>query len=163
MLVYAVLAVTFAFNTFATHPTPVKGESISAPTATGNALVDEINRVRYENGVSPLSIDNSLTKVADERTKDMVTNNYYAHQSPNGTYFNDLMKRDSISYQFACENLDLAFSGAESTYVADWMASSKGHRECLLNSKVTKVGVASAPMSVTGATSASIATAIFSN
>jgi len=163
VLIYAVLAVVFAFNTFATHPTTVKGEAITAPVSTGDVLVDEINRVRYENGVAPLSIDGSLDKIADERTKDMVANNYYAHQSPDGTYFNDLMKRDRISYNFACENLDMAFSGAESTYVADWMASNKGHRECLLSSQVTKVGVATGSMSVTGANNATIATAIFSN
>lgn len=163
VVVYAVVALVFSINTFAGHPTQVKGQALDAPVATGNALVDEINRVRYENGVAPLSIDGSLTKIATSRSDDMVANNYYAHQSPNGTYFSDLMKQDGISYEFACENLDLAFSGAESTYVADWMASTKGHRECLLNSKVTKVGVAVGSMPVTGAASATIATAIFSN
>ena len=163
VIVYAVIAVIFSLNTFAAHPTQVKGEAIDAPVATGNALVDEINRVRYENGVSPLAIDEALSKIASSRTTDMTTNNYYAHQSPNGTYFSDLMKQDGISYDFACENLDLAFSGAESTYVADWMASTKGHRECLLNAKVTKVGVATGAMSVTGASTSTIATAIFSN
>lgn len=162
-VVYAVIALVFSINTFAGHPTQVKGEALTAPVSTGNALVDEINRVRFENGVNPLSIDNSLNTIALERTKDMVNNNYYAHQSPNGTYFSDLMKRDGISYNFACENLDLAFSGAESTYVKDWLESTKGHRECLLSDKVTKVGVAADSMAVTGASSATIATAIFSN
>lgn len=162
-VIYAVLALVFSINTFATHPTQVKGEALSAPVTTGNALVDEINRVRFENGVNPLSIDNSLNTIALERTKDMVTNNYYAHQSPDGTDFSHLLKRERISYDYACENLDLAFSGAESTYVADWMASNKGHRECLLNNQVTKVGVAVDSMAVTGASSATIATAIFSN
>lgn len=163
VVVYAVIALVFSLNTFAAHPTQVKGEALTAPTNTGNALVDEINRVRYENGVAPLEIDGSLTTIAKTRTDDMVTNNYYAHQSPNGTYFSDLMKQNRIEYDFACENLDLAFSGAEGTYVADWMASTKGHRECLLNAKVTKVGVATGSMSVTGASNSTIATAIFSN
>ena len=163
VVVYAVVALVFSLNTFAAHPTQVKGEALTAPVATGNALVDEINRVRYENGVAPVNIDNALVGIAKERTSDMVTNNYYAHQSPNGLYFNDLMKQNRISYGFACENLDLAFSGAESTYVADWMASTKGHRECLLNAQVTKIGVATGSMPVTGAASSTIATAIFSN
>ena len=163
VVVYAVLAIAFSLNTFAAHPTQVKGEAGSAPVLTGNALVDEINHVRFENGIAPVLLDDSLSTIADTRTADMVAHNYYAHQSPNGTYFSDLMKRDGITYEFACENLDLAFSGAESTYVADWMASTKGHRECLLNKQVTKIGVASGAMPVAGAASATIATAIFSN
>lgn len=163
VVIYAVVALVFSLNTFATHPTQVKGAALDNPVATGNALVDEINRVRFENGVSAISIDESLNQIASSRTNDMVSNSYYAHQSPNGTYFSDLMKQNGISYEFACENLDLAFSGAESTYVADWMASSKGHRECLLSEKVTKVGVSTGSMSVTGAANSTIATAIFSN
>jgi uncharacterized protein YkwD len=93
----------------------------------------------------------------------MVANDYYAHKSPSGKYFDDLMDRDKLKYDFACENLDLAFQGNIETYISDWMTSTKGHRECLLSGKVSKIGVATQAMPVTGASDSMIATAIFSD
>ncbi len=141
----------------------VKGESVTALVSTGNEFVDEINTIRYKNGVNPLAISVDLEKIAIERSADMVANEYYAHRSPSGKYFDDLMDRDKLNYSFACENLDLAFVGNIETYISDWMASTKGHRECLLSNKVSKIGVATQTMPVTGASDSVIATAIFSD
>lgn len=162
LIVCTVSVLIFLAESLATTAT-VKGESLTAPVPSGNIFVDEINTVRYQNSVNPLAISDELEQIANERTADMVKYNYYAHKSPSGKYFDDLMDRDKLKYDFACENLDLAFVGDVKTYIADWMASTKGHRECLLNNKVSKIGVATQTMPVTGASDSVIATAIFSD
>lgn len=163
IVVYAVFALAFVGNLNFSKPEPVKAGPLPQPVSTGNVLVDEINKIRFANSLPSVTLDQSLSNIASDRTEDMTKNNYYAHKGSDGAYFNDLMNKAGIKYDFACENLDLSFSGDNaSQYIEDWMNSTKGHRECLLNDKVKKVGVSVANMPVNGAADASIAAAIFS-
>ena len=98
-----------------------------------------INAKRTANGLSPLNIDNELQNVARVKAKDMVDNNYFAHNSPTyGTPFN-MMKNFGISYKTAGENI--AGNSSNQGAVEAWM-NSEGHRANILNSSYNYTGVA---------------------
>lgn len=105
-------------------------------------VFDKVNAQRVKNDLKPLVKNSVLTEVALERARDMNTNNYYAHEDNKGLYFYDHIEQKNYQVGFACENLDMSFSDSTSSYVADWMNSSNGHRECLLDSKITDAGYA---------------------
>ena len=114
-------------------------------TTTSTLTADEletfnlINQQRINNGLSALKIDSELQRVARIKAQDMVTNNYFAHESPTyGTPFN-MMKSFGISYTSAGENI--AGNSSNSAAVTAWMNSS-GHRANILNNNYTYTGLA---------------------
>ena len=103
-----------------------------------------INKQRTNNGLTALKIDNEVQKVAKIKAEDMVTNNYFSHQSPTyGSPF-DMLKSFKISYRSAGENI--AANSSNSGAVNAWMNSS-GHRANILSSNYnyTGIGVVSSP------------------
>ena len=86
----------------------------------------------------PLKIDTELQRVAKIKAEDMVTNNYFSHQSPiYGSPF-DMIKSFKISYKSAGENI--AANSSNNGAVTAWMNSS-GHRANILNSKFNYTGI----------------------
>ncbi len=134
-------------------PTPVTNKAqvlgmFAEPSVTTTSIpsvddvFDKVNAQRVKNGFDPLIKNSVLTEVALARARDMNANSYYAHEDSQGLFFYDLLKQKNYTTGFACENLDMSFSASTSSYVADWMNSRNGHRECLLDSKVTDAGYA---------------------
>lgn len=115
-------------------------QPIGAPDI--NAIYEEVNAQRAAKGLHPLERNQDLARVAQERAVDMQTKRYYAHQSPTGDYFYNLL--DPVAYNgvYACENLDLQATLDTQTYINDWLQSKKGHRECMLNEAVLQAGYA---------------------
>jgi uncharacterized YkwD family protein len=94
---------------------------------------------RAKNGLAALSIDASITKTATLKSQDMAKNNYFSHTSPTyGSPF-DLMKQYGVSYRFAGENIAMG-QASPAQVMNDWM-NSQGHRENILKSSYTKIGV----------------------
>jgi uncharacterized protein YkwD len=56
--------------------------------------------------------------------------------------FFDLLEQQNYQTGFACENLDLSFINDPNQYVNDWKNSAKGHKECMLDSRLTDAGYA---------------------
>jgi uncharacterized protein YkwD len=108
-------------------------------------IFSEVNQVRLQYGLKPLLANGALATIAEQRAKDMSERRYYAHKNPDGKYFDDLLVAAHIYNQYACENLDLEFTISSETYVADWLNSKHGHRECLLSPAATEAGYAVAP------------------
>lgn len=125
-----------------------------------NELLRLVNAERKKHGLRELKEDTRLTKVAQERLDDMVKNQYYAHISPNGMFFYDLMKNHMLHADYACENLNLEFTTDESVYIQSWHTSTKGHRECMLQSDATAAGYAVGEYGETPETKIYIAVAI---
>ncbi|GAB4074427.1 hypothetical protein GCM10028778_19300 [Barrientosiimonas marina] len=97
------------------------------------------NEERTSRGLEPLKIDTSLSNVAHKKSSDMASNNYFSHDSPNyGSPF-DMIKQFGISYQTAGENI--ARGQKTPKEVVDGWMDSKGHRENILNSDFTHIGV----------------------
>ena len=119
---------------------------VSFPTQPGlpdpNTIFDTVNQARIANGLAPLKKDAGLAKIAQERAADMHSGSYYAHQSPSGLFYYDLMYQQHIGSSYSCENLDLQFVTMTTNFVNDWMNSSQGHRECMLNRATDHAGYA---------------------
>jgi len=114
----------------------VKDNSVSAFEAK---VVELTNAERAKNGLSPLSIDNQLMKVAHAKSQDMATNKYFSHTSPTyGSPF-DQIKAAGITYRAAGENIAQGQRTPEEVVQA-WMNSS-GHRANILNANFTHIGV----------------------
>ena len=107
-------------------------------------VFDLINNQRKQNGLNSLTINSEVQNVARIKAKDMVDNNYFAHNSPTyGSPF-DMLKSFKISYNTAGENI--AGNSSNSGAVNAWMNSS-GHRANILNGSFnqTGIGVVSSP------------------
>ena len=97
-----------------------------------------INKQRTNNGLAALKIDSEAQRVARIKAEDMVTNNYFSHQSPTyGSPF-DMLKSFKVSYKTAGENI--AANSSNSGAVTSWMNSS-GHKANILNSGFNYTGI----------------------
>ncbi|MBN7772863.1 CAP domain-containing protein [Clostridium aminobutyricum] len=98
-----------------------------------------VNQERAAAGLAPLTLSTELSKAAEAKAQDMLTNNYFSHTSPTyGSPF-DMMKQFGISYTTAGENIAMGQQTPQSVMDA-WMNSS-GHKANILNSKYGKIGV----------------------
>ncbi len=102
-------------------------------------VVELTNQERAKNGLQPLQVDNELSRVAREKSRDMAMNGYFDHNSPTyGSPF-DMMKSYGISYRAAGENIAQGQKTPQEVVDA-WMNSS-GHRANILNGEFTHIGV----------------------
>lgn len=119
----------------------------SCPTAAMNgyaaAMFDAINNARAENGMGALAASGCVTYVAQLRSQDMAANSYFAHTSPTGETAFTLLRSHGVAYAWAGENLarnNYPESEAVGVAIRDLMNSS-GHRDNMLNSHYTHMGV----------------------
>ena len=102
-------------------------------------VVNLVNKERSAEGLSSLSTDAQLAKLAQLKAEDMAKLGYFSHTSPTyGSAF-DMMKTYGVSYKTAGENIAKGQKTAESV-MEGWMNSS-GHRANILKSDYTKIGV----------------------
>ena len=96
-----------------------------------------IERAKY--GLSALTEDWELSRVARYKSQDMKDKRYFSHTSPTyGSPF-DMMKSFGLSYRTAGENIAMGQRTPQQVVNA-WMNSS-GHRANILNSSYKKIGV----------------------
>ena len=132
---------TTEVTTQAKPTTEATTESTTADTnnSIAKSLLALVNQARAENGLSALSLNDSLSAVAQKKAEDMKNNNYFSHTSPTyGSPF-DMIKNAGISYKSAGENIAMGQKTAEAVFNA-WMNSS-GHRANILSSKFTQMGI----------------------
>ena len=68
-------------------------------------VVDLVNEIRVKNGLSRLSVNWELSRVARYKSQDMADRSYFSHTSPTyGSPF-QMIKAFEISYQTAGENI----------------------------------------------------------
>ncbi len=97
------------------------------------------NAARQEAGLSVLTEDSQLTRLAQQKAEDMAANHYFSHTSPTyGTAF-DMMQAAGISYHSAGENIAKGQKTAEAV-MKGWM-NSAGHRANILKDDYTRLGV----------------------
>lgn len=113
--------------------------NITGVSAYEQKVVELVNEVRVQNGLSPLTLDPQLSEVARKKSQDMKDKNYFSHTSPTyGSPF-DMMKQFGISYKTAGENIAMGQQTPE-TVMNAWM-NSEGHRANILNGSFTQIGV----------------------
>ena len=133
-------------NTHIKNPNLIyPGDVLTIPSVDSEALAYEkevvrlVNIERRANGLSDLTYDWQLSRVARYKSEDMKNNNYFSHTSPTyGSPF-QMMKSFGISYRSAGENIAKG-QKTPAEVVNAWMNSS-GHRANILNSSFTHIGV----------------------
>lgn len=129
-----------------TAPTaPTAPAKPSASTASANQssyeqqVVNLVNKERAAAGLPALTVNATLSKVAEAKAADMRDNHYFDHQSPTyGSPF-DMMRQFGVSYTSAGENIAKGQRTPEEV-MNGWM-NSPGHRANILNSNYTQIGV----------------------
>lgn len=125
---------------------PDTGTDTNKPVETTNQGISEkeqqmvnlVNEARRENGLKPLIVDTKLTELARLKSKDMIDNNYFSHNSPTyGSPF-DMLKNFGVSYLSAGENI----AGNQTVERAhESLMNSPGHRRNILSSDYTHIGI----------------------
>lgn len=108
------------------------------------ALFNAINNERVQQGMPALAADGCVVYVAQIRSNDMASHNYFAHVSPTGDTAFSLMDTYGVPYGWAGENLARNNYPDDQTVavaIRDLMASA-GHRENILGPHYTGLGVA---------------------
>lgn len=113
---------------------------IAAISQKEQEMIYYINQARANAGLSSLSYCSQLTSAARAKSRDMIDNNYFAHNSPRYGGLGDLLGTFGISYRNAGENLAMNSNGSVSAAHRSLMNSS-GHRANILGSNFTRVGV----------------------
>lgn len=102
-------------------------------------IFDITNVIRYSFDRKTLSWEDKVSEVAFLHSKDMAENNYFSHYSPNGNGLKERLEAKDISYFSAGENIAAQYIDAPAA-VEGWL-NSEGHREALLHSDYTHLGV----------------------
>ena len=104
-----------------------------------NEVIRLTNQERAKHGLPALKADWELSRVARYKSADMRDKNYFSHTSPTyGSPF-DMIKAFGIPYRSAGENIAAGQSSPQQV-VQSWM-NSEGHRQNILNSSYTHIGV----------------------
>ena len=101
-------------------------------------VLEIVNNERVKAGKKPLAARADLTELANIRVKEIVEK--FSHERPDGTSVFDLAKARGISYGSMAENIAKGQDTPESVMSA-WM-NSQGHRNNILSSSYTYVGIA---------------------
>jgi uncharacterized protein YkwD len=124
--------------------TPPPAPSSPATTAPGQGgvtaqVVTLTNAERAKAGCGPLTVNSTLTAVAQAHSQDMATNNYFDHNSQDGSSPFDRMTAAGYRFSTAAENI-AAGQRTPQDVMTGWM-NSPGHRANILNCALHEIGV----------------------
>jgi uncharacterized protein YkwD len=101
-------------------------------------LLSGTNSQRASNGKAALTLNTQLNSAAQAKANDMVTRDYWSHNTPDGNPPWVFIDAQGYNYQKAGENLAYGFNTSSDTIVG-WM-NSPSHKANLLDSTFTEVG-----------------------
>lgn len=126
---------------------PGSSESISLPFVVENPnprpdlesqMLDLVNEERAKANLPTLTLDEELTLVARQHSKDMFARSYFSHISPEGATPFDRIRAANITFLTAGENLALAQT---IPLAHDGLMNSPGHRANILRTTFGRVGI----------------------
>lgn len=124
------------------------GSDDSTPI-TSAGIIDATNRERIARDLPPLQVNTKLTESAMRKTNDMITRQYFEHDSPSGKGVADLGREVGYDYVVMGENLALGNFATSDDVVKAWM-DSPGHRANMLSSNYQEIGVYAAKATYQG-------------
>lgn len=104
------------------------------------ALIELTNQARESLGLSVLKENPKLSEAAYLKAKDILEKDYFSHSSPAGVTPWYWFSKSGYNYQLAGENLAIGFLDSEEVYDA-WL-DSPSHKENILNSSFSEIGIA---------------------
>lgn len=119
---------------------------------TSSVTIDEVvratNAQRLQAGLKQLAYNEKLADAARRKAANMLSEDYWAHNSPSGKSPWIWFKDAGYNYVFAGENLAKDF-GSTDRLISAWMASTT-HKENIINPKYSEIGVAVVPGNLQG-------------
>lgn len=101
-------------------------------------MVSLVNQERVKAGLTKLTVDIEVSRVARIKSRDMIEQDYFSHQSPTyGSPF-EMLKKFNIQYRAAAENI-ACNQGVTDAHQA--LMESPGHRKNILNTQYTHIGI----------------------
>lgn len=129
-------------NAYPLIPNPIdlsdlKPEALSSDMKTlENEMLRLVNADRAAHGLGSVSLNSSLSQLAQSRSNDMATRDYFGHWNPEGMTANDLRKNYAIA-QFVSENIARDVNTPLAQY---GLMRSASHRSNILNAEWQRVG-----------------------
>lgn len=111
----------------------------AAPSFPIREICRITNVERKKRSLAPLQWDSRLARVAQAHARDMHVRNYFSHTTPEGRTVKDRLDRGRVPYMWSGENIAWGYETPEK-FMAAWMKS-RGHRENILLSKYTRIGI----------------------
>ena len=130
-----------------TTPAPKPTATASSPAATGGAsasgavaeVVELVNAERAKVGCSPVKVNTTLTKAAQDHSEDMAASGSMSHTGSDGSSPGDRITRAGYGWSTYGENVAYGYSTPEQV-MTGWM-NSPGHKENILNCAFKEIGV----------------------
>jgi hypothetical protein len=113
--------------------------SLFSSAITPPNIISLTNASRKGIDLPPLAENALLDASAQRKAEDMLSNQYFAHTSPDGATPWSWIKATGYTYRYAGENLAVYFTEAEDVQ-AGWMASPT-HRANIVDTRYTEIGV----------------------
>jgi uncharacterized protein YkwD len=148
LTVYSALLIFSQLMFGATMMTGPTITSADAKTVSTNIIV-KTNEQRTKASLSPLTENAALSTAAAAKLSDMFAKGYWDHTGPSGETAWQFVDAAGYKYQLAGENLAKGFDNSGEV-VGAWM-DSPTHRENILNSQFTDIGVAVGSGKIKGA------------
>lgn len=129
----------------ATKPVATQQAEPSNTTASSSVssyeqkVVELVNVERQKAGLSSLTLDTAISNIARMKSKDMATNNYFAHQSPTYGSAGDMLTKNGIKWSAWGENIASGQKTPQEVVTA-WM-NSPGHKANIMSTNFSKLGV----------------------
>jgi len=134
-LILILIKLTVTGFLFFYYPTPAELANIVT-----SKIVELANADRDRNQIDEFAVNHNLTRFAMAKAQDMIDNNYFSHDSPDGRKPWQWIDRNEYDYIYAGENLAMDFSSAELIHQA--FMKSPTHQKNILNPKYKDIGVA---------------------
>lgn len=134
----AMILITMLVFSVMWQPRTHKNVLAYATSMSSSGLLSSTNQQRTSNNRSSLKFNSKLTSAAQAKANDMVKEDYWSHNSPDGKTPWSFINSTGYKYKAAGENLAYGFATSADT-VAGWM-NSASHKANLLSRNYTEVG-----------------------
>jgi uncharacterized protein YkwD len=110
--------------------------------AEERVFLAKLNEYRAANGLAPLQVSVALTRASDAHALDMATQNYFSHDSKDGTSWSARVKKYYNYATYLAENIAAGNAGGDATFI-QWK-SSPGHDTNMKGTNFRVIGIARA-------------------
>lgn len=104
-----------------------------------NTILKLMNKKRTEAGLKPLTLDNTLIKIARYKSNHMIQYNYFDHTTPQGNNWTSWLA--SIGYHYNTTGENIAYNNYDPVELFNQWWNSSGHRANMMNPNYTKIGI----------------------
>jgi uncharacterized protein YkwD len=116
----------------------------SGNTSYTSQVESLINTERQKNGLSTLTVNSLLATAAQGHSADMACNSMLSHSGSDGSYVNTRIAAAGYSASYSEE---IIYAGGGPQIAFDWWMNDKLHRDAILSTKSTEMGVGYAYLS----------------